>query len=203
MSPCGPGEGSKELKTGETGGGSLRGMTEVVEDHRRRAPASLGFAVLTVSDSRTAATDSGGDAAAERIAAAGHRVEARRLVRDEEEAVRQAVEELLAAPGVDVLVLTGGTGVAPRDVTVEAVSPLFEKPLPGFGELFRMLSHRQVGSAAMLSRAAAGVAAGRAVFLLPGSPKGVVLALDELILPEAGHLVSQARRPPGGVPAGT
>ena len=168
--------------------------TEVVEEHRRRAPASLGFAVVTVSDSRTAETDTGGDAAAERIAAAGHRVEARLLVRDEVAAIRAAVEELLAAPGVDVLVLTGGTGVAPRDVTVEAVSPLFEKPLPGFGELFRMLSHRHVGAAAMLSRAAAGVTAGRAVFLLPGSPRGVVLALDELILPEAGHLVSQARR---------
>jgi molybdopterin adenylyltransferase len=169
-------------------------MSDAAEDHRRRAPDVLGFAVVTVSDSRTLETDTGGKVAAERIEAAGHRLEARRLVKDDAPTIRAAVEELLAAPGVDVLVLTGGTGVSPRDVTAEAVSPLFEKPLQGFGELFRMLSYRQVGAAAMLSRAEAGVAAGRAIFLLPGSPKAVTLALDELILPEAGHLVSQARR---------
>lgn len=168
--------------------------TDPVREHRRWAPDSLSFAVVTVSDSRTLETDTGGGTAVARIEAAGHHVLERRLVRDDAAAIRPLVEELLAAPGLDVLLLTGGTGVSPRDVTVEAVAPLFQISLPGFGELFRMLSYRQVGSAAMLSRAAAGLAAGRAIFLLPGSPKAVALALEELILPEAGHLLSQARR---------
>jgi molybdenum cofactor biosynthesis protein B len=101
---------------------------------------------------------------------------------------------MLARPGVDVVVATGGTGFSPRDLTLEAVAPLFDRPLEGFGELFRMLSYQQVGAAAMLSRAAAGLIGDRAVFLLPGSPKAVTLAMEALILPEAGHLLSQARR---------
>ena len=97
-------------------------------------------------------------------------------------------------PGVDVVVTTGGTGFSPRDVTLEAVGPMLERPVEGFGELFRMLSYSQVGAAAMLSRAAAGLVGTRAVFLLPGSPKAVVLAMEALILPEAAHLLGQARR---------
>jgi len=167
---------------------------DVPEEHRAHAPRVLGFAAVTVSDSRTEETDTGGRAIREAVERAGHRVIAARIVRDEAAAIRAAARELLLLPEVDVLVLTGGTGVAPRDVTLEAVAPLLERPLEGFGELFRMLSYREVGAAAMLSRAAAGVTNGKAVFALPGSPKAVTLALNELILPEAAHLISQARR---------
>jgi molybdenum cofactor biosynthesis protein B len=165
-----------------------------VDEHRRAAPASLGFAVLTVSDTRALADDVSGRTIREKVEAAGHRVEAAALVADDAPAIRRAVREMLERPGVDLVVATGGTGFSPRDVTVEAVAPLFDRPVEGFGELFRMLSHRQVGAAAMLSRAAGGLVGTRAVFLLPGSPKAVALALEELILPEAPHLLSQARR---------
>lgn len=168
--------------------------TAVVEAHREWAPDRLGFGVVTVSDSRTEADDAGGAAIVRLVEEGGHRVAARVIVRDEVAAVRGAVGALLADPEVDVVVLTGGTGVSPRDLTPEAVESLLERRLPGFGELFRQLSFAEVGAAAMLSRAGAGVAAGRAVFWLPGSPAGVELGMRELILPEAGHLVAQARR---------
>jgi len=164
------------------------------EEHRRAAPATLRFAVVTVSDSRTAADDASGDAIRRLVAGAGHHVEMSTLIQDDVVAIRRALAQILSTPGIDVAVVTGGTGFAPRDLTIEAALPLFERTVEGFGELFRMLSHRQVGAAAMLSRAAAGIAAGRAIFLLPGSPKAVALAMEELILPEAAHLVSQARR---------
>jgi molybdopterin adenylyltransferase len=165
------------------------------EEHRRLAPDTLGFGVLTVSDSRTPADDTSGDAIRRLAAAAGHRVVASALVADDVAAIRGEVESLLATAGVDVVVTTGGTGYSPRDLTHVAVTPLFDVEIEGFGELFRMLSHRQVGAAAMLSRATAGVRRGRAIFVLPGSPKAVELAMAELILPEAAHLLSQARRP--------
>jgi molybdenum cofactor biosynthesis protein B len=169
-------------------------MSASAEEHRRYSPHHLGFAVITVSDSRTPETDTGGATVRELAAAAGHRVLGADLVRDEIPAIRQAVEAILLSTGIDVLVLTGGTGVSPRDVTVAAVTPLFERPIEGFGELFRMLSYEQIGAAAMLSRATAGLIDGRAVFLLPGSPGAVALAMEKLILPEAAHLLGQARR---------
>lgn len=165
------------------------------ERHRRQAPAVLGFAAITVSDTRTAEDDVAGRTLREKAESAGHRLESSALVPDDVAAIRRAVREMLAYPGVDVVVLTGGTGLSPRDVTIEAVEPLLDRHIDGFGELFRMLSWQQVGAAAMLSRAVAGLIGGRAVFALPGSPKAVALALDQLILPEAGHLISQARRP--------
>jgi len=164
------------------------------EEHRKVAPDVLGYALVTASDSRDEASDVSGRTMAERVEAAGQRVVERLLVPDETAPLRSAVSALLAQPGVDVVAVSGGTGVSSRDVTVEALAPLFERELPGFGELFRALSHRRIGAAAMLSRAAAGIVAGRALFLLPGSPAAVELAFDELILPEAAHLVAQARR---------
>ena len=164
------------------------------EQHRRTAPAVLGFAVLTVSDSRSGRDDSSGDAIRDLISGAGHRLVESTLVRDDVAAIRDAVRGLLAGAGVDVLVTTGGTGFSPRDVTLDAVGPLLDQRIDGFGELFRMLSYSQVGAAAMLSRAAAGLVGTRAVFLLPGSPKAVKLAMEALILPEAAHLLGQARR---------
>jgi molybdopterin adenylyltransferase len=165
------------------------------EDHRHYALADLGFGVITVSDSRTAETDTGGRTVRERAVAAGHRLVAAVLVADEVAAIRGAVAAMIARPDVDAVVLTGGTGFSPRDLTREAVEPLLERTVEGFGELFRMLSYQQVDAAAMLSRSFAGVVQGRAVFALPGSPKAVELAMEKLILPEAGHLLAQARRP--------
>ena len=164
------------------------------DQHRAYGPDRLGFAALTVSDSRTAADDASGDEIARRVAAAGHRLVERRIVSDEIVAIRAAAGELLCLDDVDVLVLSGGTGCSPRDLTLEAAAPLFERRIDGFGELFRMLSFEEVGAAAMLSRAAAGIIGRRAVFVLPGSPKAVALALERLILTEAGHLLGQARR---------
>jgi len=165
------------------------------EHHRQYAPAVLGFAVITVSDSRRPEDDTSGRTIREMAAASGHRVEDSTLVPDDVAAIRAALRRMLALPGVDVVVTTGGTGLSPRDLTLEAAGPLLDRPVEGFGELFRMLSYHQVGAAAMLSRAAAGLIGGRAVFLLPGSPKAVALAMEKLILPEAGHLLAQARRP--------
>ncbi len=166
-----------------------------MDEHRAGAGAgAIGYAVVTVSDSRTEATDGGGHLLAARIAASGARLARRTLVHDEIDAIRTAVREAIADGAVDAVLVTGGTGVAPRDVTIEAVRPLFDKELPGFGELFRSLSHAEIGAAAMLSRATAGVAGGRAIFLLPGAPAALALAMDRLILPELAHLLAQARR---------
>lgn len=166
-----------------------------VDQHRATAGnAGFGFTVITASDSRKADDDLSGALVRERALAGGHRVVESRLVADEVGALRAAVETALASPAVDAVVVTGGTGLAPRDVTIEAVAPLFEKTIDGFGEIFRRLSWDEIGPAAMLSRAAAGVVAGKAVFLLPGSPAAVRLALDRLLLPELAHLLAQARR---------
>lgn len=161
-------------------------------EHREGAPRRLRFAIVTVSDSRSASTDASGDLLAT-LAAAQHEVAHRALTRDEPAGILRAFDEALAS-GADVLVFTGGTGIAPRDVTPETLLPRLERTLPGFGELFRMLSFQEIGSAAMASRAEAGVAQGRLVFLLPGSPKACRLAMERLVLPEAGHLVGLLRR---------
>lgn len=155
--------------------------------------APPGLAVLTISDSRRPDTDSAGDRIVEQARRGGLEMVGRRLVADDPAAIGSALDELLATPGCDLLVATGGTGVTPRDVTVDTVAPRFERSLPGFGEAFRALSLAEVGPVALLSRACAGVIGGRAVFLLPGSPAAVELALDRLILPLARHLRDQLR----------
>lgn len=161
--------------------------------HRSLAPGDIGLAVLTVSDSRTPEDDVSGRRIQELATEVGHRVVERRLVGDDIAAIRSAVAELAALPGVDIVVVSGGTGFSPRDVTLEAVAPLLDPVIEGFGELFRMLSFEQVRAAAMLSRATAGLIEDRVVFVLPGSPKAVELAMEKLILPEAGHLLGQMR----------
>lgn len=160
--------------------------------HRTAAVAQVPTAIVSVSDTRTLETDAGGARIAELLAAAGHPVVSREVVRDEPEAIRGALERWLREPGVRAVIFTGGTGVAPRDVTPETLEPRLERIVPGFGELFRMLSWHDVGSAALLSRALAGIAAGRVVFALPGSRAAVELALEKLILPELGHLAAEA-----------
>lgn len=163
-----------------------------IEEHREAAPQSLGFAALTVSDTRTEADDRSGSLIRDAVEASDHRVEETLIVPDHPAEIRSAVQAFLGDPEIDVVVITGGSGFGPRDVTLEAVAPMFEREVPGFGELFRMLSFREVGSAAMLSRAAAGLVGARVIFCLPGSPQAVALALEKLILPEAAHLVGVA-----------
>ena len=164
------------------------------KEHQAAAPESVACAVLTVSDTRTLADDRSGNTIVELLASAGHRVADRVLVRDEPVEVAAAVQALAANESVDAILVTGGTGIASRDQTPEALAGLFTKELPGFGELFRMLSYQQIGAAAMLSRAVGGVVGQTVVLLMPGSTPAVRLAMEQLILPEIGHLVEHARR---------
>jgi molybdenum cofactor biosynthesis protein B len=165
-----------------------------VHPHQREAARVVPTGVITVSDTRTRDTDTGGALAADLLAGAGHPVPVREIVKDDRSEIAAALRSALARDDVGAVVLTGGTGISPRDVTPEAVAPLLERVLPGFGELFRALSYAEIGSAALLSRALAGVASGKPVFVLPGSRAGVRLALEKLILPELGHLAAEASK---------
>jgi molybdopterin adenylyltransferase len=170
-------------------------MTSVSEaEHKARAPQSVRCFIVTVSDTRSEATDVSGRAIADLLAAAGHDVAGRVLVKDEPDLVRRTVERQLATGDAQVIIATGGTGITSRDSTYEAIVGLLNKRLDGFGELFRMLSFQQIGSAAMMSRACAGLAAGRIVISLPGSEAAVRLAMERLVIPELGHLVEQASK---------
>jgi molybdenum cofactor biosynthesis protein B len=154
--------------------------------------AEVPTAVVTVSDTRTLETDTGGTRVAELLDAGGHPVVAREIVKDEPAAIEASLRALLGRDDVRAVILTGGTGVAPRDVTPDTVEPLLDRVVPGFGELFRALSYEEIGSAALLSRALAGLASGRVVFVVPGSRGAVALAMQKLILPELGHLAAEA-----------
>ena len=162
--------------------------------HKSYSPKSVRCAVLTVSDTRTLETDSSGDAIESALRVARHEVALRAIVPDELEPIRDWVARAIARSDVDAVLVTGGTGVSPRDGTIEAVEPLLQKVLTGFGELFRALSFQEIGSAAMLSRALAGTTGQTVVFVMPGSRGAVSLAVERLILPELGHLVGQLRR---------
>ncbi len=150
------------------------------------------IATITLSDTRTAEDDEGGRLLRERLASAGFEVVSHAIVREEPEAMRSAVLALCEGTGVDAIVLTGGTGISPRDRTIEAIAPLFEKTLDGFGEAFRRLSWDEIGPSAMLSRAIAGTLHGRVIAALPGSPKAVRLAVDKLLAPILAHAVGLA-----------
>jgi len=147
------------------------------------------FVVLTVSDTRTEETDTSGAKARELMEAAGHARTSYRIVKDEPAQIRALVFSWLDDSSIDVILLNGGTGIAPRDTTFEAVRALFEKEIEGFGELFRMLSYAEIGSAAMLSRATAGIAKGKLVVSMPGSTAAVELAMTKLVIPELGHVL--------------
>ena len=162
-----------------------------VSDHKAQAPQAVGCFVLTVSDTRTPETDTSGRAIRELLDAAGHHVAGSALVRDDPEQVTAAVRASLGDPAVRVIISTGGTGITSRDGTFEAIDRLFDKRLTGFGELFRMLSFAEIGSAAMMSRAAAGTVSATAIFVLPGSESAVRLAMTRLIIPELGHIAQQ------------
>jgi molybdenum cofactor biosynthesis protein B len=162
--------------------------------HRRQAPARVPSVVITVSDTRTLADDSGGALLVELLEAAGHPVVGRALVPDDIDAIQQALDEAVMRDDVGAVFLTGGTGIAPRDVTPEALLPVLDRAIPGFGELFRTLSYHEIGPAALLSRALAGIVRGRLVAALPGSRAAIRLAMEKLLLPELGHLAGEAAK---------
>lgn len=160
--------------------------------HRQAAPERVPTAIVTVSDTRTLETDTGGALVETMLGDAGQPVVGRRVVKDEPGAIRGALDELLRDGEARAIVFTGGTGIAPRDVTPDTLEPELERVIPGFGELFRQLSYADIGSAALLSRALAGLRDGRVVFVIPGSRGAVRLAMEALILPELGHLAGEA-----------
>ncbi len=175
-------------------------MSESSRKHKAEAPSKLEYALITCSTVRFAdrkkgrrVDDPSGDLIVQTLEKAGHKVVSRVLVSDDEKMIREAVKEALTERSVEAVVVCGGTGIAPKDVTIETVTPMLKKVLPGFGELFRKLSFDSIGSAAVLSRAVAGVVGGKAVFCIPGSIDAVRLCLDKLILPETGHIVKHAR----------
>lgn len=163
-------------------------------EHKATAPKTVGCFVLTVSDTKTAETDTSGTLIRELLTAAGHCVVQSRIVRDEPAEVARIVRDACTRDDVQAVVLTGGTGITSRDSTFEAVEALLDKRLPGFGELFRMLSFQEIGAAAMMSRAQMGLHARRIVVSLPGSPNACRLALEKLLIPELGHLLREASR---------
>lgn len=175
-------------------------MSQVAEHHKATALRSLGLFILTCSTSRFRQREAGenpedrsGDIIERLATSAGHRIEGRTLVTDSKTMISKAARRAFSFKKVDVLIITGGTGVSPRDVTIESISPFITKEIPGFGELFRKVSFDKIGSAAILSRAVAGLVKDKAVFCLPGSPDAVQTAMKELILPELGHVVRVAR----------
>jgi molybdenum cofactor biosynthesis protein B len=163
-------------------------------DHKKHGPASVACFVLTVSDTRTPDTDTSGRAIRDLLAAAGHSVAAHAIVRDDPEQVRDQVLIRCRDSQTRVIITTGGTGITSRDGTYEAVDGLLEKRLNGFGELFRMLSFQEIGSAAMMSRATAGTVQGKVIFVLPGSENAVRLAMTRLVIPELAHVVQQVSK---------
>ena len=165
-----------------------------VTEHKTQAPAAIGVFVLTVSDTRSEATDTSGRAIRDLLQTAGHTTSGYTIVRDDPDDVTSTVRGALDDPQTRVVITTGGTGITSRDGTFEAVDRLFDKRLEGFGELFRMLSYDEIKAAAMLSRATAGTVGRKAIFVLPGSEAAVRLAMTKLILPELGHVVGQLNR---------
>lgn len=162
--------------------------------HRQDAPSSVNVAVLTISDTRTREDDRSGELIRQILTWRGHEIAAYEIVPDEPDLIRDRITGWIADPGIDAIITNGGTGIAGRDTTFETISGLLDKQLDGFGEIFRMLSFQEIGAAAMLSRAIAGVASGTAIFSTPGSSNAVKLALEKLIGPELGHVVHEVRK---------
>ena len=169
-------------------------MSESVHKHRESAPETVRVAILTISDTRTPETDTGGDIAEELLKDAGQDVVERRIVRDEVAGIRNNLVDLLARSDVDAVVTTGGTGISARDTTYEVVERMIEKQLDGFGEIFRMLSYEEIGAAAIMSRALAGSVGSKFVASLPGSRNAVRLAVEKLLVPELAHIVFELRK---------
>jgi len=175
-------------------------MSSTSESHKRDAPATLRFGIAVVSTSRSeminrgsSVSDVSGDLIVKFLVEAGHRVVDRSIIPDEPERIRDWFKSCIRDPEIDVLVTSGGTGISKSDVTIETVRGSLDKELSGFGEIFRMLSYEDMGSAAFITRALAGTIGEKAIFCIPGSPSAVELALTKLILPEAGHIIRHIR----------
>lgn len=176
-------------------------MSESSKTHKDKSSKILNFGVYICSTSRyklieqgeKAVSDIGGDTLVDLLTKASQNVLFKKIIADDKSMISKAVKESLKMSNLDVIIFSGGTGITPTDVTIEAVSPFFEKTLPGFGEFFRRISFERVGSAAVLSRAVAGVAKGKAIFCIPGSPDAVHVGVEMLILPESPHIVKHAR----------
>jgi molybdopterin adenylyltransferase len=169
-------------------------MTATHKQHEAQGPSTVRCAVITVSDTRTLETDTGGKAVIDHLTAAGHSVVCREIIPDDPERMRPLLESLRERDDVDVILLTGGTGITSRDQTYETVSGLLDKPLPGYGEIFRMLSYQEIGPAAILSRAIGGLMGRKVLLTMPGSPAAVQLAMEKIIVPQIPHLMREARR---------
>lgn len=165
-----------------------------VEEHKKHAHGKVNCAVITVSSSRTKENDESGKMIKHLLKAEGHEGIHYSLVKDDISEIRKALENIMEDQNIQAIILNGGTGISKKDVTIEAVKPFLEKKLVGFGELFRYLSYREIGSATILSRAIAGVAKGKIIICLPGSTNACKLAMENLILPELGHMVYEVRR---------
>ncbi|MFB3062940.1 MAG: molybdenum cofactor biosynthesis protein B [Candidatus Binatia bacterium] len=164
-----------------------------VHEHKKKAAKSLGIMVITVSDTRDQTTDQSGQLIKEMLAEGGHRTVGYQIVKDEPKEIEDLLRQTLGRKDLEVIILNGGTGIAPRDGTYEVVERLMQKQLDGFGEIFRYLSYQDIGSAAIMSRACAGIAGDKVMISLPGSKGAVQLAMGQLVLPEMGHMVSQLR----------
>jgi molybdenum cofactor biosynthesis protein B len=169
-------------------------MSQSVEEHRASAPETVGCVVITVSDTRTVETDRSGQIMRERLERAGHQVVGYEIVKDEPVQINRVLDQYTAMDACQAILFNGGTGIAPRDTTFDVITRRLDKTLPGFGELFRMLSFDEIGAAAMLSRATAGVLNGRLIFSTPGSSNAVGLAMDKLIAGELAHLVFEVTK---------
>ncbi len=164
------------------------------QEHKEKAPRSVNCAVLTISDTRTEQDDDSGKLIRQKLSQSGHRVIFYAILKNEAESIKKKIGELLKQKELQVIITSGGTGVSHRDVTVDAVSSILEKKLDGFGELFRYLTYQEIGTASVMTRAIAGVAAGKVILCFPGSPAAADLAMDKIILPEIGHMVREATR---------
>lgn len=166
-----------------------------VIEHKSEMPRSVNCAVITVSDTRTLDHDKSGNLIKRLLNEGGHPVTLYKIVKDDKTSIEAVIEEAAGMEDVQVILMTGGTGIAKRDVTIETVSALFEKEIVGFGEIFRMLSYTEdIGSAAIMSRACAGTFRNKAIFVMPGSSGAVKLAMEKLILKEIGHVVRELNK---------
>jgi len=163
-------------------------------EHKREAPKSVSLAVISISDSRTLADDESGNLIVNTLKDNGHRITVYEMLKNDAKSIDVRLNKLLADSQTEAIITTGGTGIGSRDVTVETIIPLLDKQLSGFGELFRSLSYQEIGSSSIMSRALSGVANGKVIICLPGSLAAVRLALDNIIIPEIGHLLREAAR---------
>ncbi len=164
------------------------------QEHKHESPKSVNCAVLIISNTRTEQNDESGKLIIKALGENGHRVVAYCILKNDAASIQQKLDELLLKESLQVIITSGGTGISHLDVTVETISQALEKKLDGFGELFRFLTHQEIGSGSILSRAIGGVAKGKVILCLPGSVGAVSLAMKKIILPEIGHLVREATR---------